>query len=409
MKNLFALLIFSSTVAQAQLTTQQLLGQINTITTAVPFLRICPDARAGGMGDGGIALANDANAMHWNVSKLAFNEHKFGFSASYTPWLRALVPDVNLFYGAACYKPDSASAIGISARYFNMGYITFTNVTGTVIGQFRPYEYAVDVGYARKLFRGFSVGLTGRYIYSNLTNGVNITNQSVRPADIFAGDLGVTWISTSHTTGKSTIRMISGLTLTNVGNKATYRDTDTVGDFIPINLGIAQGIELDLGQYNEINFQVQFDKLLVPSPPIYELDSATGSPKVVNGQFVILHGEDPNRSVWKGMTGSFSDAPGGAREELREINFNAGAEYVYNKTFKVRAGYFYEHYTKGNRQFLAVGAGVVFHAFTLDFAYLFPTNGQRSPLQNTLRFTLMFSIDKLKITPRGHDTPKSFS
>lgn len=405
MKKIFALLIFSSSIAHAQLTPDQVLGQINTITTAVPFLRISPDARAGGMGEGSIALANDANALHWNVSKLAFNEKRFGFSASYTPWLRALVPDISLLYVASYFKPDSVSAVGISARYFSMGTITYTNIGGTVIGQFKPREYAFDLAYSRQLFKGFSAGLTLRYIYSDIAD--QWIQPTVHAGQTFAGDIGLCWKSDVITSGNSKTRFISGLAITNVGGKITY-DT-TRENFIPINLGIAQGVELAIDDYNVINFQVQFDKLLVPSPPVYAIDTANGTPLIVNGQYVVLYGKDPHRSVWKGMTGSFNDAPGGSKEEFREINWNVGVEYVYNKTFKLRAGYFYEHATKGNRQFATLGAGVVFRAFSLDFAYLLPTNGQRSPLQNTLRFTLMFSIDKLKIKPRAHDKAKSFS
>lgn len=402
MKKTLALAVFPWTFicAQSNISQSQILGQINTITTAAPFLRISPDARAGGMGDGCIALCNDANSINWNISKLAFNEHKFGFSASYTPWLRALVPDINLFYGAAYFKPDSVSAIGISSRYFRMGTITFTNATGTVIGQTKPYEYTIDAGYARQLFHGFSVGLAFRYIFSDLTNGVTIAGVSTHTGESYAGDLGISWISRTKQYDHWQGKLISGLALTNVGSKIAY-DTLTE-NFIPINLGIAQGIELDYQTKHHFEFQLQFDKLLVPSPPIYEIDSITGAPKTVNGQYVILAGKDPDRSVWKGMTGSFNDAPGGTTEELREITWSIGAGYVYNKTFKVRSGYFHAHEMKGNRKYFTLGAGITFTAFSLDFAYLIPVNRQRSPLDKTLRFTLMFGIDKFKIRPRPH-------
>lgn len=396
MKNI--LLVFC--LVSAKLCAQNYSNNINTITTAVSFLRISPDARAAGMGDGSIALCNDANSMNWNISKLAFAEHRFGMSASYTPWMRSLVPDINLLYASAYFKPDSVSAIGISARYFRMGTITYTNSTGTVIGQFKPYEYAVDIGYARQLFCGFSVGLAFRYIFSDLTNGVTIAGVSTHAGESYAGDLGISWMSGTKQYDHWQGKLISGLALTNVGSKIAY-DTLTE-NFIPINLGIAQGIELDYQTKHHFEFQLQFDKLLVPSPPIYEIDSITGAPKTVNGQYVVLAGKDPDRSVWKGMTGSFNDAPGGRTEELREINISVGAEYVYDETFKVRTGYFHEHETKGNRKYVTLGAGVTFTAFSLDFSYLLPVNRQRSPLDKTLRFTLMFNIDKLKIQPRPH-------
>lgn len=380
------------------LSAQNYNSNINTITTAVPFIRISPDARTGGMGEGGIALADDVNAMHWNVSKLAFNEHRFGLSASYTPWLRALVPDINLFYGAVCFKPDSVSAIGASIRYFSMGEITYTNAVGAPIGQVKPREMAVDIGYARKLCAQFSVGLSLRYIYSDLSD--SIYSPGYLPGKSYAGDLGLSWQSRLYTSSNTKWQMKSGLALTNIGTKIGYDTIDS--SFIPTNLGVAWGIQVWPKEVHRISFQVELNKVLVPTPPVYQVDPSTGMPVIVNGQYVIVAGKDPNRSVWEGMKGSFNDAPGGTTEEFREINWSFGAEYSYSETFKVRAGYFYEHELKGARQFITLGAGVAFKMFQLDFAYLIPTNDQRSPMQNTLRFTLMWQFDSFKIKPRGH-------
>ena len=188
---------------------------------------------------------------------------------------------------------------------------------------------------------------------------------------------------------------MAGMAITNIGNKISY-STSINKDFIPINLRLGSGISVKADDYNRIGFQLEFNKLLVPTPPVYEIDPLTGSPKVVNGQFVILAGKDPNRSVPEGMFGSFNDAPGGFREELKEINISTGLEYWYNETFAVRMGYFYEAPTKGNRQFFTLGAGIKYNVFGLDFAYLIPTNAQRSPLQNTLRFSLTFDFDAFK-------------
>ncbi len=393
LKRIFAavvLLIFSKEPqAQNSISSAQLLGQLNTITTAVPFLRIAPDARAAGMGETGVATAPDVYSMHWNVAKLAFAEKEIGVGLSYTPWLRALVPNLDLGYLSAYLKPDSLSAVSVSARYFSMGSITLTSFSG-VIGQFRPYEYAVDLGYTRRIAKRWSMGVAFRYINSNLTHGISINNKRTFTGRSFAGDLGAYYYDRDRIkiSGRPCVMMI-GLALTNVGNKITYMDS-TEGDFIPINLRVGQGLHINFGEQS-LSFHYELNKLLVPSPPVYALDS--NGNRFVNpntGQYVILAGKNPNVPVPQGMLQSFSDAPTGLKEELREITFSAGVEYLYLNCFAARAGYFYEARTKGNRQFITVGTGVKFKFISLDMAYLIPTNGQRSPLQNTLRFSVQF-------------------
>ncbi len=380
---------------QNNLTTDELLGQLNTITTAVPFLLITPDSRAGGMGETGVATTPDVNSLHWNASKLAFADKKMGLGISYSPWLRALVPDINLAYISFYTKPNKNSAFGGSLRYFSLGNITFTDVVGNTIGQYKPNEFAFDFGYARKLSDKFSAGMTARLIRSNLTGGITVQGQDTRPGTAVAVDLsGYYHNDDLKISGKPTTFM-AGMAITNIGNKISY-STSINKDFIPINLRLGSGISVKADDYNKIGFQLEFNKLLVPTPPVYEIDPATGSPKLVNGQYVILAGKDPNRSVPEGMFGSFNDAPGGFREELKEINICTGLEYWYNETFAVRMGYFYEAPTKGNRQFFTLGAGIKYNVFGLDFAYLIPTNAQRSPLQNTLRFSLTFDFDAFK-------------
>ncbi len=380
------------------LTTSQLLGQLNTITTAVPFLMITPDSRAGGMGETGVATSPDVNSIHWNAAKLAFADKKSGIGISYTPWLRALVPDINLAYISFYSKigKDKNSAFGGSMRYFSMGNITFTDVVGNTIGQFRPNEFAFDGAYARRLGNNFSASMTGRFIRSNLTNGISVANQDTKPGTTFAVDMGAYYHNDEiKVDGKKSILM-AGVAITNIGGKISY-STSVNRDFIPINLRLGAGMLIHADEYNQVAFQLEFNKLLVPSPPVYALDS-NGSPKVDpnTGQYVISAGKDPNVSVPQGMIQSFGDAPAGFKEELHEINICAGVEYWYNGIFAVRTGYFYESKYKGNRQFLTLGAGVKYHVFGLDFAYLIPTNGQRSPLQNTLRFTLTFDFDAAK-------------
>ncbi len=380
---------------QSNLTTDELLGQLNTITTAVPFLLITPDSRAGGMGETGVATTPDVNSIHWNAAKLAFAPKKTGLGISYTPWLRALVPDINLAYISFYTKLDKNSAVGGSLRYFSMGNITFTDVVGNNIGQFKPNEFALDFAYSRKLSSNFSAAMTVRLIRSNLTNGITVSGQDTKPGSAVAVDLSGFYMNEKLKINGKPTTFMAGLAITNMGNKISY-STSINKDFIPINLRLGSGISVKADDYNRIGFQLEFNKLLVPTPPVYEIDPATGSPKIVNGQYVILAGKDPNRSIPEGMIGSFSDAPGGFREELKEINISFGTEYWYNETFAIRAGYFYEAPTKGNRQFFTLGAGVKYNVFGLDFAYLIPTNAQRSPLQNTLRFTLTFDFDAFK-------------
>ncbi len=394
-----------SVPVKAQVTTAQVdtfLSNINTITTAVPFLLITPDSRAGGMGETGVATTPDVNSIHWNGAKLAFAQKKTGFGISYTPWLRALVPDINLAY-LAFYTQDKKGeqAFGGSMRYFSMGNITFTDQVGNTIGQFRPNEFAFDACYARKLGDRFSASMAARLIRSNLTNGITVQGQDTKPGTAFAVDLSTYYYNDDIEISGKNSTLMAGLAITNIGNKISY-STSINRDFIPINLRLGAGVMIEADEYNQISFQLEFDKLLVPTPPVYELDT-NGSPKVNpnTGQYVILAGKDPNRSVPAGMFGSFSDAPGGFKEEMREINVCFGTEYWYNKIFAVRAGYFYEHPKKGNRQFLTLGAGVKYNVFGLDFAYLIPTNGQRSPLQNTLRFTLTFDFDAFKSQEGG--------
>jgi len=379
----------TSTVGYAQhaLTTSQILGQVNTVTTAVPFLMISPDSRAGGMGDAGVASAPDANSIHWNPAKLAFLDKKMGLSISYTPWLRALVPDINLAYISFYYKPGSKKSdqtIAGSLRYFSLGDITFTDITGATIGQFRPYEMALDMAYARKLSKNFSVGLAGRYIYSNLTNGIDVGGANTHAAQTGAVDLSVFYTNDKVKVGDKKSILNLGLDISNIGGKVAYTNS-AQRDFIPTNLRVGGGLTMELDKYNSLSFIMDINKLLVPTPDIVDTvnHKTYGKPTNVPVATGILYGLDP------------SDPPGGTTEYLREFDICGGMEYWYDKLFAVRAGYFYENPTKGNRKYFTLGAGIKYSVFTLDFAYLIPTD-QRNPLQNTLRFTLVFDFDALK-------------
>ncbi|MBK8873010.1 MAG: type IX secretion system outer membrane channel protein PorV [Bacteroidetes bacterium] len=374
-------------MTKAQVDQSNLLGQINTITTAVPFLIISPDARAGGMGDVGVSSSPDANAIHWNPSKLAFVDKKMGFSISYTPWLRKLVPDINLAYVSFYNKLKGDQTIGASLRYFSLGNITFTDNTGAELGQFNPAEFAFDIAYARKLSENFSGGIALRYINSNLTGGFQVENNATKAGNSVAADISAYYQTEMEVSKKDAIFAV-GVNISNIGTKISYTETG-VKDFIPINLRLGPSLTLKLNEYNDLAFMIDFSKLLVPTPPIYNPDS------VINGEQQILFGKNPDVSVASGIFNSFSDAPDGGKEELREINIAAGLEYWYDKQFAFRAGYFYEHETKGNRKYFTLGAGLKYNVFGLDFAYLIPTD-QRNPLENTLRFSLVFDFDSLK-------------
>jgi hypothetical protein len=397
-----SLALLSGYGMRAQTDYSKIADQLNTITTAVPFLMISPDSRAGGMGDAGAASSTDVNSIHWNPSKLGFADKKLGIGISYTPWLRALVPDINLAYLSGYYKTKKNGTIGGSLRYFSLGEITFTDINGSVIGQFRPNEFAFDIAYATKLSDDFSVGGAVRYIHSNLTGGIDVQGSQTKPGNSVAVDISALYRKDKIKLGDKNAIGAIGINISNIGAKMTYSDRNGKGnaDFIPINLRLGGSLTVNMDDYNSIAIVADVNKLLVPTPPIYKiktdsLGNETGEIEYDANGPVIAAGKDPDRGVAEGIFGSFSDAPGGGKEELREINYSIGLEYWYNKLFAIRAGYFYEHPTKGNRQFFTLGAGVKYNVFGLDFAYLIPTQ-QRNPLENTLRFSLTFDFDAFK-------------
>ncbi len=396
----------------SEISGQQCGPRLNTITTAVPFLMIGPDSRSGGMGDAGVALPPDANALHWNPSKLAFAENPGEFRISVSPWLRNLVPDMSLAYLAGYKKLNKRSALGGSLRYFNLGSITFTDQNGGIIRDFKPAEFAVDVSFAQQFSDRFAGGISLRYINSNLTGGLNVSGANTKAGQAVAADISFFYRNTDMTIAGKKATFAFGLDASNIGNRMSYSETSRV-DYLPINLRLGPGLTVDIDQYNTITFNADVNKLLVPTPPVYktEPDPNTGAPRYVtdgNGNYVVFSGEDPNRGVASGIFGSFSDAPGDVyvdaqgvqhvepgsrlREELREIYYGGGLEYWYAKQFAFRTGYFWEAATKGNRKYFTMGLGVKYSIFSLDFSYLI-ANSQRSPLANTLRFTLGFNFD----------------
>jgi len=383
-----------------QISGQDLSARSNPITTAVPFLMISPDARAGGMGDGGVASSADANSIHWNASKLAFIDNNAGFSLSYVPWLRAIVPDMNLFYFSGYYKAKSLGTFAGSLRYFSMGQVNLTDQNGNALGTATPNEFAIDGAYAKKFSPNFSMGGAVRYINSNLTKGVFVNGSVTQPAWAVAVDVSATYKKDDVKIGGKKAMWTAGLNISNLGNKMTYTTTNSTlntANFLPANMRLGGGLTVHMDEYNSICFMASANKLLVPTPPIYELD-ANGNP-IPNGSggYEIAAGKNPNVPVATGVFQSFNDAPGGFKEELHEINYSFGLEYLYNKIFALRTGYFYENPTKGNRQYITMGAGIKYSGYGFDFAYLIPTSATNvNPLSNSLRLTVTYDIVKPK-------------
>lgn len=371
---------------------------INTITTAVPFLMIAPDSRAGAMGDAGVATTPDANSIHWNPAKLAFIEKDMGLAISYIPWLSGLVDDINLAYLSGFTRLDENQVVGASLLYFTLGNITFTDRNSQVIGTFDPHEFAIDAAYARSFSKVYSMGMSARFIHSNLTGGQD-DSEITKPGNSFAMDVSA-YYQNDIKIGDYDSKIAGGINLSNIGRKIDY--TGNNKNFIPINMRLGTGLLMEIDEYNSIAFAFDLNKLLVPTPPITEIND--------DDEEVILFGKDPNVSVAAGIFQSFADAPGilkddGSRsvlqEELREITYSIGTEYWYAKQFAIRAGYFYEHAMKGNRKYVTLGLGLKLNVFGLDFSYLIPTGVNNSPLANTLRFTLVFDFDGLASQNNG--------
>lgn len=375
----FVIVIISYKNGTGQATT----SGANTITTAVPFLSITPDSRAGGMGDAGVGAPPDLSSQHWNPAKYAFMESDMGVSLSYSPWLRALVADINLAYLSGYKKIDDVQTVSGSLRYFSLGDIIFTSEYGTFEGQQSPNEFAVDLGYIRKLSEIFSGSVAVRYIRSDLTGGQLINGVESHAGNSYAADVSFYLYNEFRANRRNNI-LSAGINIQNIGAKISYTEGE-IKDFIPTMLKLGTAYTTELDQYNTFTFSVEADKLLVPTPPadtvLYE-----------DGYVIYPGGPVSDKSVIAGMFSSFSDAPGGLKEELQEVNLSAGVEYWYNRQFALRAGYFWEHENKGNRKFLTAGAGFRMNVFSLDFSYLLPTQ-RNHPLENTLRFTLSFDVE----------------
>ena len=372
--------------ATAQVSYNGIDGRRNYINTAVPFLRISPDARSGAMGDVGIALSPDANAVYWNLAKLPFAAQKTAVSVTYTPWLREMANDLFLADLSAYHQLDNEQAIGVSLRYFDMGQIQLTDIDGASLGNTHPREFAIDAGYARKLSDNWSMGVAFRYINSNLVSGIKLeSGNEYRSGSAFAGDISASYIKNVSYGDNRSGTWSFGATLTNLGTKIAYTKDKTDKFFIPSNLGVGGAYTHHLNNYkHQLTLALDINKLLVPTP-----DTADGDRNGIP--------DYREKSSISGIFNSFGDAPDGMSEELRELMYSVGIEYWYDNMLAIRAGYFNEHETKGDRKYVTLGVGLRYNMLGVDFSYLVPSGSsvQKNPLSNTLRLTLSVNLSNV--------------
>lgn len=383
----------------------------NTIITALPFLRIVPDARFGALGDAGIAISADPNSMHFNASNLAFAERDASVSATYTPWLRALgLTDVYLAHLSAYKNIDKFQTLGGSLRFFSLGQIQYADEQGNALQTVRPREFEFNFAYARKLSKTFSTALSLKYIYSNLGTGATSSGAVLRAANAFAADLSFTYRKPLKLKNKKNANLTIGLAFSNIGNKISYVQSAN-RDYLPANAGLGAAFEYEIDDHNSITFAVDVNKLMVPTPVpsvLKEVNDLGDTVYVSNPDYDSNGNGVPEYkelSVPSSILSSFGDASFG--EEIRELMYSFGFEYWYNKQFAVRFGHYNEHKTKGNRKFMTVGLGLRYSVFCINFSYLIPTfNSQRNPLDNTLRFSLMMDFGQSKANPKKATPPK---
>jgi len=381
---------------------------LNTITTSLPFLSITPDSRAGAMGDAGTALSGSSTSLYWNTSMLIFAQEASEVSVSYTPWLRNLTNDMHLSYLSG-YTKLGRHAIGGALRYFRLGEITYRDAGNNFIREDKPSEFELLAGYAFKLSDQMSVGINGKFAHSNLTGGFVVEGVDTKAAIAGAADVSFSYFNDQAQIGDVRGDYTFALTLNNLGNKVSYSSLQNP-DFIPMNLKLANSFNMKLDRYNSLTVALEFQKLLVPTPAIYDKDD--------KGNVVLVSGHSSNVGIIRGLMQSFYDAPGtpmrdgkgnyvknadgtyqiknGSKlsEELSEINIALGLEYWYNNMLAIRAGYFREPRNKGDRQFFTAGAGLKYNRLGIDISYLIASGGRRSPLANTIRFTLRLNFGK---------------
>lgn len=379
-----ALLSLATTAAQAQVAN----AQTHTITTAVPILTLSPDARGAALGDAGVATSPDANAAFYNPGKLGFVDYKYAFSPSYSPWLRQITDDMSLSYLSGYGKVGERGAIAASLMYFSLGQIDYRDGSNLPTGTFNPKEYAFTVSYGQKLGENFGLGISARYVRSNLVG--NTPGNDAQAGNSFAADLGA-YYSKDATIGTGVYNIAFGAALTNLGNKMVYADP-TNASFLPTQLRLGTALTREIDSYNKITLAFDATKLLVPSP--YYEDPYNASDQTQVNRVAQTNRDRQQQGIISGIFNSFSDAPNGFKGELQEINLHTGLEYWYNNTIAARVGYFYENPTTGNRQYLSFGLGARLSVFGIDGTYLVP-NSQANPVANTIRVSLHFNLNKL--------------
>lgn len=389
MKKLFLSVIALSVVAMSAMAEDLM----NPVITAMPSLSIAPDARAGGMGDVGVASAPDLNSQHWNPAKYAFMESHGGITANYTPWLRKIVNDIDLAYIAGYYKWDDVQGISASFTYFSLGAVDLTNLDGTFLQQANPNEWAIDVAYSRKLHDYVSMAVALRFLYSDLNNGTNSSTLDATEryaAWTMAADVALYYRQPIDLPWATSYFGL-GLNISNLGGKMTY--DEVTQNFIPANFRIGVSYELPFDAYNSLSVNFDINKMLVPTRYSKFAEDADGNKVSVDDpQYTNLtrdwYSELPSM---KGLFQSFADAPNGVKEEFQELQFGIGLEYSYDKKFFARVGYSHENMLKGNRRYVTFGAGFHLSIFSLDAAYVLAT-APTNPLDQTLRFTLGFDL-----------------
>ena len=379
-----ALVLFSASAALAQST-------IRTITTAVPILTLSPDARGSALGDAGVATSPDANAAFYNPGKLGFVDYKYAFSPSFSPWLRQVTDDMSLSYLSGYGKVGDRGAIAASLMYFSLGQIDYRDGNNFPNGSFNPKEYAFSVSYGQKLGENFGLGISARYVRSNLVGAY--AGNDAQAGNSFAADLGV-YYTKDATIGTGIYNLAFGAAITNIGNKMIYGNSNNPNspNFLPTQLRLGTALTREIDSYNKITLAFDVTKLLVPSP--YFEDPYNSSDPTQVARVNQINNERQQQGIVSGLFNSFSDATGGFKGELREINLHGGLEYWYNNTIAARVGYFYENPNAGDRQYLSFGLGAKLSVFGVDGTYLVP-NSQANPLAQTIRVSLHFNLNKL--------------
>lgn len=409
MKNVIIVLLIVVPFLSISQTNQEVNNalQMNAITTTMPFLSINPDTRSGGMGDAGTALSPTCFSSFWNTAGIVFSEKDNEVGIAFIPWLRQLnLTDMNLSYLSGYKKIGERQAFTAGLRFFNLGSITFTDISGQKIKEDKPSEFELLGGYAFKLTDRFSIGLNGKFVYSNLTGGQIVAGAQTKAGVAGGADISVMYHNDELNVGGKDAAYNFGVTINNIANKVSYSPNGQ-GDFVPINLKIGNAFTSFIDKYNAVSVSVDVQKLLVPTPPLYNTSRSK-----------LIAGKDNNVGVVAGMLQSFYDAPGQIamegsdtlfnddqtaqivkgsvfKEEMREINIGTGIEYDYNKTFAVRGGYFHESATKGNRQFFTFGVGLKYQMLQIDLSYI-ATIQRNNPLANTIRYSVRLNLGNNK-------------